>query len=200
MSIKASGVEPGQRRLDGPQTTGRDYRSLSKAEFNIKRTNDVAISMRDGMKLLSDLFQPDVDERFPAVLSVSPSPRQIQDFGVPLGLLEAGASDIFVPRGYVQLCAGQAARRAHGHLWTSRSAMYFAMTQLTAAVTQPPHLKAIFPVAVTDDPYDATWHNGLLSSGFISSWMPAIGITAAKDPQMWRKPPPCLTRGLPRVP
>jgi hypothetical protein len=84
MSIKASGVEPGQRRLNGPQTTGRDYRSLSKAEFNIKRTNDVAISMRDGMKLLSDLFQPDVDERFPAVLSVSPSPRQIQDFGVPL--------------------------------------------------------------------------------------------------------------------
>ncbi len=64
---------------------------------------------------------------------------------------------------------------------------YFAMTQLSAAVTQPPHLKAIFPVAVTDDPYDATWHNGLLSSGFVSSWMPAIGIMAAKDPQMWRK-------------
>src|ERR1700758_4711045 len=99
MRVKASGVEPGQRHLNGPQTTGRDYRSLSKVEFNIKRTNDVAISMRDGTKLLSDLFQPDVAGQFPALLSVSPYPRQIQDFGVPLGLLEAGASDFFVPRG-----------------------------------------------------------------------------------------------------
>jgi hypothetical protein len=104
MSVKASGVEPGQRHLNGPQTTGRDYRSLSKVEFDIKRTNDVAISMRDGTKLLSDLFQPDVGGRFPALLSVSPYPRQIQDFGVPLGLLEAGASDFFVPR----VPAGQA--------------------------------------------------------------------------------------------
>ena len=27
--IRASGIEPGQRRLNGPQTTGRDYRNLS---------------------------------------------------------------------------------------------------------------------------------------------------------------------------
>ena len=32
---------------------------------------------------------------------------------------------------------------------------YFAMTQLEAAVERPPHLKAIFPVAVTADLYEA---------------------------------------------
>jgi uncharacterized protein len=62
MNIKPSGVEPGQRQLNGLQTTGREYRS-SKVEFDIKRTNDVAISMRDGTKLLVDLFQPGVEGR-----------------------------------------------------------------------------------------------------------------------------------------
>ena len=33
---------------------------------------------------------------------------------------------------------------------------YFAMTQLEAAVERPPHLKAIFPLAVTADLYEAS--------------------------------------------
>lgn len=41
--------------------------------------------------------------RFPALLSFSSYPRQIQDLGAPLGFIEAGASDFFVPRGYVQV-------------------------------------------------------------------------------------------------
>jgi predicted acyl esterase len=37
-------------------------------EFDIKRTKDVAITMHDGTKLLSDLFQPDAERRFPLLL------------------------------------------------------------------------------------------------------------------------------------
>jgi uncharacterized protein len=215
MVIKASGADPGQRRLNGLQTTGREYRSLSAAEFGVKRSNDVAIAMRDGTKLLADLFQPDAHGRFPALLAASPYPRQIQDFGVPLGMLEAGSSDFFVPRGYVHLIANVRGTCGSEGVWTFMDQQerddlfdlvewaaaqpwcdgnvgmlgisYFAMTQLAAAVSQPPHLKAIFPVAVSDDTYGAAWHNGLLSSGFISSWVPAIGILSGKDPQMWRK-------------
>lgn len=215
MSINASGLEPGQRHLNGPQTAGRDYRLLSKAEFHVKRINDVAISMRDGTKLLADLFQPDAGGRFPALLSVSPYPRQIQDFGVPLGLLEAGASDFFVSRGYVHLIVNLRGTGGSEGTWTFLDQQerddlfdlvewaaeqpwcdgnvgmlgisYFAMVQLGAAVAQPPHLKAIFLIAVTDDPYDATWHNGLLNSGFSSAWIAVIGIMAARDPQLWRK-------------
>ncbi len=40
---------------------------------------------------------------------------------------------------------------------------YFAMTQLEAAVERPPHLKAIIPVAVTADLYEAVSHHGLFS-------------------------------------
>src|SRR5271168_3336635 len=215
MSIKASGIEPGQRRLNGIQTTGRDYRSLSQPEFTIRRTNDVAVTMRDGIALLGDLFQPDAEGRFPALIAVSPYPRQIQDFSIPLGMLEAGASDFFVPRGYVHFIANNRGTCGSGGTWTFQDQQerddlydlvewaaaqpwcdgnvgmvgisYFAMTQVAAAVNHPPHLKAIFPLALSDDTYDATWHNGLLSSGFISSWMPAIGVMSARDPQMWRK-------------
>ncbi|XEM87021.1 CocE/NonD family hydrolase [Rhodococcus sp. JVH1] len=40
---------------------------------------------------------------------------------------------------------------------------YFAMTQLEAAVERPPHLEAIFPVAVTADLYEAAVRHGLFS-------------------------------------
>jgi putative CocE/NonD family hydrolase len=188
MNVKASGTGPGQRHLNGPQSTGRDYRLLSEVEFNIKRTNDLAISMRDGTKLFADLFQPEAEGRFPSLLSVSCYPRQIQDLGVPLGMVEAGASDFFVPRGYVHLIVNLRWTGGSEGAWTFQDQQerddlfdliewaaaqpwcdgnvgmlgisYFAMTQLAAAVAQPPHLKAIFPLAVTDDPYDAAWHNG----------------------------------------
>lgn len=105
MDIKASGVEPGHRQPNGVQTTGRDYRALSEVEFGIRRTNDVEIVVRDGVTLLADLFQPDAEGRFPALLSFSCYPRQIQDVGAPIGFVEAGASDFFTPRGYAHLIA-----------------------------------------------------------------------------------------------
>ena len=212
--IKASGDGPGQRRLNGLQTTGREYRNLSEAEFNTKRTDDVAIALRDGTKLLADQFQPDSGGKFPALLSVSPYPRQIQDFGLPLGLIEAGCSDFFVPRGYVHLIVNLRGTSGSEGVWTFQDQQerddlfdlvewaavqpwcdgnvgmlgisYFAMTQLAAAVERPPHLKAIFPLAVSDNPYGAAWHNGLLSSGFISPWLSAIGIMSSKPSEMWR--------------
>jgi putative CocE/NonD family hydrolase len=214
MDIKASGVEPGRRQLNGVQTTGRDYRALSEVEFSIRRTNDVEIVVRDGVTLLADLFQPDAEGRFPALLSFSCYPRQIQDVGAPIGFVEAGASDFFTPRGYAHLIANARGTGGSGGVtsfldqqeredlfdviaWIAAQPWcdgnvgmlgisYFAMAQLAAAVEQPPALKAIFPVAVTDDLYGAVWHNGLLNSSFISAWLPAVGVMAAKSNAFWR--------------
>jgi predicted acyl esterase len=58
-TVKSSGTGAGERRLNGAQTTGREYRNLSEPTSNIKRTNDVDITMRDGIRLKGDLFQPD---------------------------------------------------------------------------------------------------------------------------------------------
>ncbi|MBV9922318.1 MAG: CocE/NonD family hydrolase, partial [Pseudonocardia sp.] len=72
---------------------------------------------------------------------------------------------------------------------------YYAMTQLAAAVERPPHLKAILPMHLTTAMYDAAWHNGLYSSGFVTSWLSALGIVSRGD-RIFRNP---LLRLLRRV-
>ena len=225
---QVAGTEAGQRQLNGPQTTGREYRNLSQPEFGTRRTNNVGVTVRDGTLLLADLFQPDADGRFPALLSFSAYPRQIQDVGAPLGFIEAGATDFFVPRGYVHVIANARGTGGSGGTWTFLDGQeredlfdliewiavqpwcngqvgmlgvsYFAMAQLAAAVTKPPHLKAIAPLLTTDDLYEAIWHNGLLSSGFFSAWLPAVGVLSQRPDAFWRSGRISLLRELLHIP
>ncbi len=164
--------------------------------------------------LLADLYQPESDAAFPALVSFSPYPRQIQDVGAPLGFIEAGASDFFVPRGYAHLIVNARGTGGSGGVWTFFDSQeredlydiiewvaaqpwcdgnvgmlgvsYFAMAQLAAAAMKPPHLKAIAPLLATDDLYDAVWHHGLLNAGFISAWLPAVGVLSQKPDSFWR--------------
>jgi hypothetical protein len=53
-NVPASGIEPGQRRLNGPQTTGREYRNLSQPTHVMAQEDDVTVPMRDGINLLAD--------------------------------------------------------------------------------------------------------------------------------------------------
>jgi predicted acyl esterase len=69
------------------------------------RNDDVAVPMRDGIALLADVHRPAEPGRYPLLVAASPYPRQIQDLGAPAGFIEAGASDFFVPRGYVHVIA-----------------------------------------------------------------------------------------------
>jgi putative CocE/NonD family hydrolase len=214
MTVKAAGLASGERRLNGVQTTGRELRNLSEPSYSMRRTDNVGVTVRDGTKLLGDLFQPDAAGAFPALVSFSPYPRQIQDVGAPLGFIEAGASDFFVPRGYVQLIVNARGTGGSGGEWTlfdgqerddlydmiewvaaqpwcdgnvgMLGVSYFAMAQLAAAVTKPPHLKAIAPLLTTDNLYDAAWHHGLLNAGFISTWLAAVGVLSQKPDAFWR--------------
>jgi len=40
-------------------------------------------------------------------------------------------------------------------------------------------------VAVTDDLYDVFWHHGLFNAGFISAWLPAVGVMSGKTDAFW---------------
>src|SRR5882762_3981862 len=192
MDKSVSGTEPGQRQLNGPQTTCRDYRNLSTPQYEITRDDDVIVPMRDGVNLLADVFRPSTRARYPVLIAASPFPRQIQDLGAPMGFIEAGASDFFVPRGYVHVIAnnrgtsgsegtfgffdGQERRDmydlvewAAAQPWSDGNVgmvgiSYFAGTQLAAAVERPPHLKAIMPIAGTYDFYESSTHHGLGST------------------------------------
>src|SRR5690349_21888339 len=93
------------RHLNGPQTTGRDYRNLSEPRYGLRHDINVAVTVRDGVDLMADVHRPDAEGRFPALIAASPYPRQIQDLGAPMGFIEAGATDFWVPRGYVHVIA-----------------------------------------------------------------------------------------------
>src|SRR6476659_3859798 len=210
------------RQLNCTQTTGRDYRHLSEPEFDMRHDRNVAATVRDGTRLLADVHRPDTDGRFPALIAASPYPRQIQDLGAPMGFIEAGATDFWVPRGYVHVIANlrgtggsggtfglfdaQERRDLHDLVeWAAAQPWcdgnvgmigisYFAMSQLEAAVERPPHLKAIFPVAVTADLYEAAMHHGLFSSSFITPFLSMVGLTAARSDGFWRSRPLELAR------
>ena len=212
--VKVAGTEPGQRQLNGPQTTGRTYRNLSEPEYTARADEDVAVTVRDGTVLLADVHRPDDDGRHPALVSASPYPRQIQDLGAPMGFIEAGATDFWVPRGYVHVIANlrgsggsggtfgffdQQERRdvhdlvewAAAQTWCDGNVgmlgiSYFAMTQLEAAIEQPEHLRAIFPLAVTTDLYDAAMHHGLFSASFVTPFLAMVGLTSARSDRFWR--------------
>ncbi|MBS0320174.1 MAG: CocE/NonD family hydrolase [Proteobacteria bacterium] len=207
MTLPVSGTEPGQRQLNGPQTTGRDYRNLSQPEYTATLDEDVRVPMSDGIDLLADVHRPAQPGRYPALIAASPYLRQIQNVGIPAGFVEAGASDFFVPRGYVHVIANLRGTGGSGGTfslmdarerrdlyelveWTAAQPWcdgnvgmvgisYFAMSQLEAAVERPPHLKAIFPVAVSSDLYEAVVHHGLASTSFVTPFIAALGMTSA---------------------
>ena len=170
--------------------------------------------MRDGTVLLADVHRPDAAGRFPVLVAASPYPRQIQDLGAPMGFIEAGASDFFVPRGYVHVIANlrgtggsqgtfgffdhqerldmhDLVEWAAEQPWSDGNVgmvgiSYFAMTQLEAATQKPPHLKAIFPVATSPDLYEAASHHGLLSSSFVTPFLSMVGMTSRHGDTVWR--------------
>jgi uncharacterized protein len=211
---QVSGTEPGQRQLNGPQDTGREYRNLSKPQFEITQEDDVPVPMRDGVNLLADVLRPATPGRYPVLIAASPYPRQIQNLGAPLGFIEAGASDFFVPRGYVHVIAncrgtcgsggtfgffdGQERQDmydlvewAAARPWSDGNVgmmgiSYFAGTQMEAAVERPPHLKAIMPIAGTFDLYESGTHHGLASTSFITPFLSMIGMTSGHTNRLWR--------------
>jgi uncharacterized protein len=209
LSNAVTGMDAGEGRLNGVQTTGRTYRNLSPVKYTMASRRDVPVRMRDGTNLMADVHRPDATDRFPVLIAASPYVRQLQDLGAPAGFIEAGRSDFFVPRGYVHVIANvrgtggsggtfgffdaQERRDMHDLVeWAATQPWcngnvgmigisYFAMTQLEAAVEQPPHLKAIFPVAGTFDLYEGANHHGLASTSFLTPFLAMIGMTSGKS-------------------
>ncbi len=206
-----------ERHLNGPQDTGRQYRNLSRPQYGIAHLTNQHVPMRDGVDLMADVHHPNATGKYPALIAASPYPRQMQDLGAPAGFIEAGATDFWVPRGYVHVIANLRGTGGSGGTfgffdaqerrdmydlveWAAAQPWcdgnvgmigisYFAMTQLEAAVERPPHLKAIFPVAVTADLYDAASHHGLTSSSFLTPFLSMMGLTSDRSDAFWRRNP-----------
>jgi predicted acyl esterase len=213
--VACSGTEPGQRRLAGIQTTGRAYRNLSDPIHAIRREDNVRVAMRDGVGLMVDLHRPDDPGRFPALVALSPYPRQMQGLGIPAGFVEAGQSDFFVPRGYAHVignCRGTCGSEGTYDFWGPAErhdlhdliewvaaqpwcngevgmigVSYFAIEQLRAALQKPPHLKAIFPFSGTTDFYrEIFWHGGMFAGRFAARYFAGIGMLSRRKDAFFR--------------
>ncbi|HYG96054.1 MAG TPA: CocE/NonD family hydrolase [Solirubrobacterales bacterium] len=192
--------------LNGPQTTGRSFRQLSQPRHRVTEELDVPIEVRDGTRLMADVFRPSSQGRFPALVAFSPYPRQMQQSGLPAGLVEAGSTAFWVSRGYghvivnargtggsqgtYTLMDGQERIDLHDAIeWTAAQdwcdgrvgmigVSYFGMAQLMAAAEAPPSLRALFPFAAASGLRQATHHGGMLSDLFFGGWLGAVGMLA----------------------
>ena len=90
------------------------HQRLSPPQYRTRVEKNVWITMRDGVRLCADIYRPDAEGRFPALLSVSPYSKDAQklpiheyatDRELGNGGIEAGDSDYFVSRCYIHVIA-----------------------------------------------------------------------------------------------
>ena len=172
--IVAVGVRfaPGQ-----PPQAGK----YSSADYAVTEARDQRVTMRDGARLVVDIFRPDAEGRFPAVLCQTPYNKSGQatrakwfaERGYAVvnsdsrGRFESeGDWDPFSPKhktdGYdlIQWIAGQP--WSNGRVGTY-GLSYMGWTQWWTATQTPPALRCIVPeVAPPDQFYNGPYQNGIL--------------------------------------
>ncbi len=168
----------------------------------IKLDENVYVTMRDGIKLSVDIYRPDKEGAYPVLLSMAPYIKEIQQWPPELThSIEAGATNFFVPKGYVHIiiqlrgtgfsqgqfnfCSVKEHQDGYdmvewsaGQPWCNGNVgmigdSYFAMTQYMVASQQPPHLKCIAPFDGCSDIYrDFTHQGGIFFGWFMGMWGP----------------------------
>jgi uncharacterized protein len=94
----------------------KNWRDLiSQPLLGIKREKDVFVEVRDGIKLAVNVYRPDANGKFPALLAMGGYGKELQDCLIPPqplnksavwdGNIEAGDTTEIVPRGYVHVIA-----------------------------------------------------------------------------------------------
>ncbi|MCC6382880.1 MAG: CocE/NonD family hydrolase [Dehalococcoidia bacterium] len=157
----------------------------------------VAVPMRDGAVLRADVFRPEPEGRYPALLCRTP-------YDKAMALLSYGWLQPIRPasEGYVVVLQDVRGRFAsegrfrpfHQEIddgfdtveWVARQPWsngrvgmyglsYLGATQWLAAAAQPPNLQAIFPGLTASDYYDGwTYQGGAFALGFNLAWTAAL--------------------------
>jgi predicted acyl esterase len=180
-----------------------------KSEFTVVRgplpkgvrlEENVYVTMRDGVKIAVDVYLPETQGRYPAILSMSPYMKEIQQAPPQLShSIEAGATWFFVPKGYIHVIAqirgtgfsqGQynfcdIKEQQDGYdlvEWIAQQPWcdgnvgmigdsYFGFSQYLVAAQNPPHLKCITPFDAWTDFYrDPFYKGGILWSTMTNTW------------------------------
>jgi len=155
----------------------------------VKVDENVYVTMRDGVKIAVDVYLPEKEGRYPALLSMSPYMKEIQQ-EQPMWShsIEAGATGFFVPKGYAHVIVqirGCGLSQGQWNLldykeqedgydiveWIAQQPWcdgnvgmigdsYFGWSQYYTAAQQPPHLKCLCFMDATVDQYRDVFYPG----------------------------------------
>ncbi len=165
----------------------------------IKLEENVYVTMRDGIKIAADIYRPEKEGRYPALVSASGYLKSAQLWAPELNKsIEAGQTLFFVPEGYVhiiysargsglsqgqynwydeteQIDGAEMIEWAAGQPWCNGNVgmlgdSYFGRIQFLIAAQQPPHLRCIAPFNASMDDYRSRHEGGEIRLGWLSNW------------------------------
>ncbi len=154
---------------------------------------NVPVPMRDGTILRADVFRPAVPGRYPVILQRTPYNKNLTTVGLLMldvirvagegyavviqdsrgryaseGTFYTFKDDVLDGYDTVEWCAVQSWSDGNVGMY---GASYVGATQWLAAISQPPHLKAIFPLITASDYHEGwTYQGGAFALGFNESW------------------------------
>ena len=159
--------------------------------YPVKVERAVSVKMRDGVILRGDIFRPDAEGKFPALLQRTPYRRATWGYDVDFAQRAAA-------RGYVVFLQDVRGRYTSDGEWypflhesedgydtiewiaaqpysDGRVGMfggsYVGATQMLAAIAQPPHLAGICPIVTASDYHNGwTYQGGAFEQWFDQSW------------------------------
>lgn len=182
----------------------------SEPEYEIQNDWDLELPMRDGVRLLLDVYRPRrPGATFPALCSFSPYTRQLQRDSAPIGQNEAGISEFWVPRGYAHVIVDVRGTNGSGGSWdmwgpeelkdvaeviewvaaqpwcNGRVGMmgcsYFGMVQNQVAELRPPSLAATFPYDAMTDIYRDAFFPGGIPTDWAKFWFTQVSFLNASS-------------------
>jgi uncharacterized protein len=131
--------------LSGAELPTRYDRAPEHEVIAVQR--DIAVSMRDGVEILVDIYRPDTSGKFPVLLAFAAHSKEIQGTDYPktlppqpswstlwFGHLEAGATRFFVSRGYIHVIGSP---RGFGKSGDGGSRLWDSYDLLQWIVAQP---------------------------------------------------------------
>ena len=168
--------------------------ALWAVEYRVLVETGVQVPMRDGVKLVADVYRPIAEGKFPVVLQRTPYNRSG----------EASTAHFLAGNGYAVIIQDTRGRfDSQGEFYPFRfesqdgydtvewaagldysngrvgmyGGSYVGATQMLAAIATPPHLVAIFPYVTASEYYDGwTYQSGAWMQWFSSSWTSGLAI------------------------
>ena len=154
---------------------------------------NVPTPMRDGVVLQADVFRPAAPGKYPVILQRTPYNKNLTTIGLLMldimrvagegyavviqdsrgryaseGEFYPFRDDILDGYDTVEWCAAQPWSDGKVGMY---GASYVGATQWLAAISQPPHLKALFPLITASDYHEGwTYQGGAFALGFNESW------------------------------